>query len=63
MGQVEQGKEHAHMRVHRAGGYVENSVGRYPWQKEPCCQRCKGPGCGQTARLDDAANDVIYRGV
>ena len=63
MGQVEQGKEHAHMRVHRAGGYVENTVGRVLWYKEPCCQRCKGPGCGQTARLDDVANDVIYRGI
>ena len=51
------------MCVHRAGGYVENTVRRYLWYKEPCRQRCKGPGCGQTARLDDAANDVIYRQV
>ena len=51
------------MRVHCAGSYVENTVRRYLWYKEPCCQRCKGPDRGQTARLDDAANDVIYRGV
>ena len=51
------------MCVHRAGGYVENTVGSYLWYKEPCCQRCKGPDCGQAARLDDVANDVIYRGV
>jgi len=63
IGQVEQGKEHAHMRVHRAGGYVENTVGRVFWYKEPCCQRCHGPGCGQKARLDGVADDVIYRGV
>jgi hypothetical protein len=51
------------MRVHRAGGYVEDSVDRYAWQKEPRCQRCKGPGRGQQARLDDGANDLIYRPV
>ena len=51
------------MRVHRAGGYVENHVGRYLWQKKECCQRCKGPNCGKTARLDDVADDVIYRRV
>ena len=51
------------MRVYRAGSYIKNPVGRYVWQKEPCCQRRKGPGCGQTARLDNAANDVFYRGV
>jgi len=63
MGQVEQGKEQAHMRVYRARGYVENTVGRVLWYKEPCCQRCKGPGCGQKARLGNVANNVIYRGV
>jgi len=63
MGQVEQGNKHAHMRVHRAGGYVEKPVGQYLWYKEPCCQRRKGPDCGQKARVGDVANDVIYRGV
>jgi len=63
MGQVGQWQENAHMRVYRAGSYIKNPVGRYVWQKEPCCQRRKGPGCGQTACLDDAANDVIYRRV
>jgi len=52
-------KKHAHVRVHRAGGYVENSVDRYVWQKEPCCQHCKGLGPGQQAHLDDAVYDVI----
>ena len=51
------------MRVHRAGGVVEKPVGRYAWHKEPCCQPCNSPGRGQTARLDDVANDVIYRQV
>ena len=60
MGQVGQGKPNAHMRIHRAGSYVENTIGGYIWQKERCRQRCKGPSCGQTARLDDAANDIIY---
>jgi hypothetical protein len=48
------------MRVHCSRRSVKKSVYHHVWQKEPRCQCCNGPGSGETARLDDTTNDVIY---
>ena len=48
------------MRVHCARRRVKNSVNQHVGQKKPRCQCHDGPGSGETARLDDTANDVIY---